>query len=110
MAKLSKEHKVEYGGDAIIMMREPTNAEWNELNSERAKVGRKGRVSTAGALKARCKLFDKVVTSIENLEDDVGKITLETLERIPARLKEQWIIETFEADDGEDLEKTEGNF
>lgn len=110
MAKLSKEHKVKYGEDAVIIMREPTNKEWNTLNSGRVKLGRKGRPDTSGGLKARCQLFDAVLTSIENLEDDDGKITMETIERIPARLKEQWIMETFENDEGEHLEDTEKNF
>ena len=109
MTKLTKEHKVEYGATAVITMREPTNREWNTLNRDRVKVGRKGKVDTSKSLKARCELFDKVVTRIENLADDDGEITLETLERIPARLKETWIIDTFESDIGDDLDNTEGN-
>ena len=110
MTKLSKEHKVEYGATAIITMREPTNREWNIFNRDRVTVGKKGRVDTSKSLEARCNLFDKIATGIENLADDDGPITLETLERIPARLKETWIIEKLEGDDGAELEETEKNF
>ena len=95
MAKLSKGVEVKVGTDGLIILREPTNKEWNDFEADRYPVGKRNRMrDNSGA--ARADLFDKLVQKIENLEDGDGPITLETKDRIPARLKGQIIFDAFE--------------
>ena len=95
MAKLGKEIEVKIGEDGVIVLREPTNKEWNEFSAERYPVGRHNKMKdNSGA--ARAVLFDTILTKVENIEDDEGPITLETKDRIPARLKGQIIFDAFE--------------
>lgn len=109
MAKFVKEHEIKIGEDGLIVLREPTNVEWARFSNDRASVSR-GKVKLSGA-QARCRLFDKIIVRIENIEDDGGTITLETLDRIPDRVKEKCILERIEVDineitvENEDLEK-----
>lgn len=106
MARFSNEHKIKVGDDGLVVLREPTNKEWETYTRDRVTV-RRGKVNTT-SFKASCDLLDAVVTRIENIEDDDGNpVTLETLDRIPGRYKELWIVEAFESGmaDGEELEK-----
>lgn len=95
MAKLTKEIQVKVGEDGLIVLREPTNKEWNEFEADRYPVGKKNRMKDNSG-PARCNLFDKLVVKIENIEDDSGPITLESKDRFPARFKAQIIFDSFE--------------
>jgi len=96
--KLSKEISVRVGEDGLIVLREPTNAEWNEFNNSQLVPGKKGRMSFR-INEAREKLFDTLLVKIENIEDADGPITVETRERLPSRFKSRVIIEAFELDE-----------
>jgi hypothetical protein len=114
MAKVGfkERYRIEYGEDGEIYLNEPTNEQWSRFNRGRVKTGRKGRIDTSGATVARGQLFDALCDEINKLEDDKGPITLGTLDRIPLRLKEMWIQDTFELDDGkavDDFKETEKN-
>lgn len=95
--KIGEDLKVEVGEDGIILLREPTNKEWNNFTKNRFITG-KGRAVTDTSTKARADLFDILVKDIKNLEDNTGPITLETKERLPHRIKADVILNAFEAD------------
>jgi hypothetical protein len=90
-----------------ITLREPTNKEWNDYSADSFSFGKKGRNVKDNSGAARCKLFDRIVASIENIEDDRGFLTIEDLDRIPARFKQRAIFLVFEdePEDGDDLAK-----
>ncbi|MDD5774362.1 MAG: hypothetical protein PHS64_00290 [Candidatus Omnitrophica bacterium] len=94
--KLGQEITVNIGDDGRIVLREPSNREWNEFQSERYPVGRRNQMKDNSG-PARVALFDKLVVKIENLEDDQGVITIDSKDRIPARIKGQIIFDAFEA-------------
>lgn len=101
MAKLAKDVEVRIGTDGLIILREPTIKEWNEFTSERYPVGKRNQMKDNSSA-ARLSLFDKLLIRIENIEDDQGVITLETKDRIPARMKVQIIFDAFES--GQDVD------
>lgn len=91
-----------------IVLREPTNKEWNVYDGSRFEFTKKGRVKKGDQASAKCELFDQIVTGLENIEDDEGLIPLNGISRIPARYKQRAIFLCFEdesSDDDEDLEK-----
>jgi hypothetical protein len=99
MAKLLGEYEIRIGDDGLIVLREPTNEEWADFSRKTSVRYIKGRArprKRKEILEARCGLFDLLVTSIENIEDKTGPITMDTLDRIHGRLKEAWILEKFE--------------
>lgn len=91
-----------------IVLREPTNKEWNAYDGSRFEFTKKGRVKKGDQSAAKCELFDQIVTDVQNIEDGTGAITLSDLARIPARYKQRAIFMCFEdeiSDDDEDSEK-----
>ena len=102
MAKLSKEIEIKIGADGLLVLREPSNAEWNEFTADRYPVGKRNRLKDNSGV-AREALFDLLMVKIENIEDDDGAITLETKDRIPGRLKAQIIFEAFESNQDIDV-------
>jgi hypothetical protein len=97
MAKLGNEIQIKIGEDGLIVLRQPTNREWNAFEAERYQL-RRNKIQD-NASKARVALFDTLVVKIENVEDDQGPITLETKDRIPDRRKAEMIFKALEADD-----------
>ncbi len=95
MAKFLKEIEVKVGADGLIVLREPTNKEWNEFEAERYSVGKRNRMKDNSG-PARCALFDTLLVRVENLEDSDGQITVSSSARIPSRLKTQIIFDAFE--------------
>ena len=103
MAKIRSEGKgeveVKVGEDGVIILREPTNKEWNEFTQKRFPFSRNSKVKDNGN-EARSELFDKVFTSISNIEDEAGEVTeLTAKERIPMRMKAEIIFKAFESDE-----------
>ena len=96
--KFSAEVKINVGEDGIITLREPTNAEWNNFAGRRYPISKKGKIID-NSMEARTELFDVLVLKIENIEDTRGPITIETKERIPARIKSAVIFHAFEAEE-----------
>lgn len=95
MAKLSKEIvipiKLDDGEVAKIRLRRPTPAETNvylgrKIEYVPCKDEKKLRSCEP---EARQELFDLLLVSVENLEDDDGPVTKDTPERIPAIWKDQ---------------------
>ncbi|GBE37474.1 hypothetical protein BMS3Bbin08_00064 [bacterium BMS3Bbin08] len=89
---LKKEVKVRIGDEGVIVLREPTNKEWNNFEAARFQLARGGGSATT----ARAQLFDTIVTDIQDLGDETGPITLERKDVIPNRLKAQCIVVGFE--------------
>ena len=96
-------------GEGCITLREPTNEEWNKYDGSRFEFSKKGRLKKNNQAAAKCALFDNLVVSITEIEDGKGQITIDDLERIPARYKQRAVFLCFEdetADDEDDeLEK-----
>lgn len=103
--KIRNEYRITIGEDGLIVLREPTTKEWNEFTAAQFNIGRKGKISNQIEI-ARQELFDKLLIAVENLEDDEGKITVETKHRIPARLKSRIIIDTFESGEEVDVKNS----
>ena len=103
--KFANEYVEDVGKDGKITMREPSPEGWSTFMSDKFPLGKSGKVSDRSGV-ARCNLFDAICTAVENLEDDLGPITLADLSRIPARLKNRAIFKHFEkGDDSEEEEK-----
>lgn len=100
--KLRQEITVNIGDDGRIVLREPTNREWNEFQQDRYPVGKRNQLKDNSG-PARVVLFDKLVVRIENIEDDQGAITLDSKDRIPDRIKGQIIFDAFEASSDVDI-------
>jgi len=98
MAKLRKDVEVKIGDDGKIILKEPSNHEWNDFVAKRYPLSKGNRLKDNSS-EARVELFDKLVVEIENIEDEKGLITLETKERIPARLKAEIIFKAFESEE-----------
>lgn len=79
-----------------IVLREPTNPEWNAYDGSRFEFTKTGKVRRGDQASAKCDLFDQIVTGLENIEDGAGTITLANLERIPARYKQRAVFLCFE--------------
>ena len=98
--QLATEHKVQVGDDGIFTFAEPTPKQWEEFNNRKFPVSGRGRKvrlqQNLGA--ARVWLFDQLITNIEHINDGETEITIETKEKIPARMKESAIFEAFEAE------------
>ncbi len=92
--KFADEREIKIGTDGLIVLREPTDAEWNEFSSELISFRRHGKAKDE-SVEARIKLFNKLVVRIENLEDSQGPITMEN-KRLRARLKSDIIFNTFQ--------------
>ena len=105
MAKIAATHEVKFGDDGVFILREPTRKEWNSYHADMSKV--RGNQVKLRLSKAKCDLFDKLVTDIKNVEDDAGEITVDTLDRIPPRIKEDIIDEALRkrAEGDEDLDE-----
>jgi hypothetical protein len=85
-------------------VRQPSIKEMNDFMAERYPMGRKGRMKDDSAL-ARAKLFDTIITDIENLEDAQGApIKPDRKELVPINWKGSVIFQLFE-----DHEVTEKN-
>lgn len=98
--KLGTEITVQVGDDGVIALREPTPKEWNKFTAARYPIKRGGRGMSDNSAEARVALFDTVCIRIENIEDESGAaVTLESLEKIPVRLKGNIIFEVFEQRD-----------
>jgi hypothetical protein len=93
--KFVEEIEIQVGEDGIVKLRQPTNEEWNQFCNERYEVGRHNKLKDKG-FQARVKLFDKLVTSIDNCEDSQGEITVESKDRFPSRLKAELIFNALE--------------
>ena len=101
MAKLSNEIEVKVGPDGLLVLRNPTNKEWNCFEADRYPVGKRNRMKDNSG-SARVALFDLLLVRIENIEDGVGPITIETKDRFPGRMKSQIIFDAFET--GQDID------
>ncbi len=99
--KLNKEIEIKVGSDGLIVLREPTNKEFNDFQADRYPLGRRNQMKDNSG-QARMALFDRLVIKIENIEDNDGAITLDTKDRIPARVKGQIIFDVFES--GQDVD------
>lgn len=94
--KILTEKRVEIGGPedpGIICLREPTNEEWNEYNSTLFTPDGGQVKDTSG--NANDKLFDKLVTKIENVQVGDVEVTLNNLGILPQRYKTQIITRIF---------------
>jgi hypothetical protein len=98
MAKISNEIEVKIGDDGLIVLRQPTNREYNEFEATRYPVKR--NVIKDHAREARVVFFDLLLVRVENI--DQGPITIEAKDRIPERYKTRIIFNAFEAN--EDIE------
>ncbi|GEM_PF-6311144 len=96
MARIGASIEVKIGEDGLIELREPTNQEWNRFEAERYPIGRNQKLRN-NATAARAALFDRLVLRIDNLEDGQGKLGLDTLDRIPERLKSDIVFKAFES-------------
>jgi len=90
--------------DGRITLREPTNKEWNDYDAARFEFSKKGRLKKDNQSAARSALFDKLAVSVDDIEDDMGPLTVSDLERIPARYKQRAIFLCFEDESAEDDE------
>lgn len=95
MTKIGNDVEVKVGEDGLIVLRRPTNAEWNKFEADRYPLHR-NKVTNAG-LEARCALFDKLLVEVENVEDNQGPITVEGKDRIPNSMKGEIIFQAFES-------------
>ncbi len=85
--------KVNAGSEVVIFeLRRPTDQEWNEYQAKRLDAGTGGRVLKDNSNEARIELFDKLLLSVENLEDDSGIITVDRKDSIPAGWKQDIIF------------------
>ena len=91
--------------DGSITLREPTNEEWNKYDGSRFEFSKKGRFKKDNQSAARCDLFDRLMVSVDNIEDDRGGISTDDLDRIPARYKQRAIFLCFEDESAEDDEE-----
>jgi len=92
-----------------IVLREPTNEEWNKYDSSRFEFSKKGRLKRDNQPAGKCELFDALVVNISGIEDDRGEITPDDLDRVPARYKQRAIFLCFEDESTEDVDDTEKN-
>jgi hypothetical protein len=98
MAKLTAEIRVpiRHEGEIVpITIRRPSNEEMNVYLGRKTEYtqGKDKKLRTCEP-EARHELFDKLVVKVENLEDEAGQVTAETLDRIPANWK-NLIIEHY---------------
>jgi len=100
--KLNQEIEVTVGDDGKIVLRQPTNKEWNEFTAARYPMKRGGARMVDKSNSARIHLFDKLITGIDNIEDESGSLTLETLDRLPDWIKQDVIFRALE--NREDIE------
>ena len=101
MAKIGAEIEIRIGEDGLVVLREPTNKEWNLFEAERYPLGRNQKLRN-NATAARAALFDRLVVRIENVEDASGPIGMDGIARIPERVKSDIVFRAFEA--GEQIE------
>lgn len=93
--KFAETREVKIGADGVVILREPTNKEWNEFSSELLSLKRHGKARDE-SVSARGRLFDKLVVRIDNCEDGQGPVTIETKDRFPIRLKSDIIFNAFQ--------------
>jgi len=93
----------ENDNEGRIVLREPTNKEWNDYSANTFSVGKKRKVTDTSG-QARCVLFDKIVSAIDHVEDSRGAVTLQDLDRIPARYKQRAVFLCFE-DDAQEVDE-----
>lgn len=100
MAKLGFDIKYKYPvlGDGFFILREPTNKEWNDYKKELVKTNfvNKNNFTVETDINAKDKLFDKICIEVINIEDDKGFITSNDLDRIPARYKQECIMQCID--------------
>lgn len=88
---------VPLGGEEVTLSyREPTNEELNKFLSRRYIAGKGGGVRDT-SLKARVEFHDKLLTGVDNLEDEDGApVTVERADKIPVNWKNEIIFKQFE--------------
>jgi hypothetical protein len=94
--RLSNEIEVQVGDDGRIVLRQPTNKEWNEFTAARFPMKRGGQRMVDKSHIARVDLFDLIVVKIDNIEDGAGPITVDTKDRLPDWIKQDVIFRAFE--------------
>ena len=76
MAKIGeKEKKVTLhleDGDAGLTLRQPSNEEINEYHLALYDINGEGKEQMAERIRVRSEFFDKLITGVENLEDEEG--------------------------------------
>jgi hypothetical protein len=102
--KFAETREIKIGTDGVVILREPTNKEWNDFSSELITLRRHGKARDESVI-ARGKLFDRLVTRIDNCEDGQGPVTLETKDRFPIRLKSDIIFNAFQVSEVDIEEK-----
>ncbi len=93
--KFSQEIEIKVGDDGLVVLREPTPAEWNVFSANRYPMGKGNRMKDNSAV-ARAQLFDKLCVRIDNCEDSKGPIKVESIDRFPNRIKADIIFKVFE--------------
>ena len=89
--------KLKAGDETITFeLRRPTNQELNEFQAKRIEVDSQGRKLKDNSNEAREGLFDKILLSVENIEDDIGAITLDRKDAIPSLWKQDIIYTKIE--------------
>jgi hypothetical protein len=97
MATFNKEIEVKIGDDGLIVLRQPTNKEYNEFEAARYPVKR--NVIKDHAREARVAFFDLLLVRVEKIEDEQGAITVEEKHRIPERYKTRIVFNAFESNE-----------
>ena len=89
--------KLKAGDETITFdLRRPTNQELNDFQAKRIEVDPQGRKLKDNSNEAREELFDKILLSVENLEDDIGIITVARKDAIPSLWKQDIIYTKIE--------------
>lgn len=89
--------KLKAGDETVTFeLRRPTNQEINEFQAKRIDVDPQGRKLKDNSNEAREELFDKILVSVENLEDDNGSITVDRKDAIPGLWKQDIIYAKIE--------------
>lgn len=89
--------KLKAGDETVtIELRRPTNQELNEFQAKRIEVDPQGRKLKDNSNEAREELFDKILVSVENLEDEHGAITVDRKEAIPSLWKQDIVYSKIE--------------
>lgn len=100
MAKIQSTivRNIKFGDEpAKFTARQPTNKEYNEYLADKSCMGSKSKKELQlHHDRARVNLFDKIITKIEDLEDETGPVTLERLDAVPLPAKVQFIAATID--------------
>lgn len=101
MAKLPNGARVRLtlpGGDAFVLLREPTNEEMNAYQAEKFSVPDKATPAEAmmHVKQVQGKFFDLLLTGFEDLEDEQGPLTPERKAAFPLNLKTEIVFRRFD--------------